>query len=126
MWSSPLVLSGPRAGSSGLQRFRRRHFASDVVLHGCDHGEAVARLDEAGEMPSGEHAVEGRPVLGRSLTGAGDWMNARDHVSRPHGVAEIDAGLDETIVLGEAEAVAGRHVEPAGRMTLRRAGHDAG
>ena len=53
-------------------------------------------------------------------------MDAGDDVALLNRVAEIDAGLDETVIFSEAEAFGRRHVEPAGRLRLRPAGDDAG
>src|ERR1044071_6162291 len=90
-----------------------------VLLHRGDHCEAVAGLDEPGEVPGGENAVEGGPVCSRGLPRAPDRMDAGDHVACPHRIAEIDDGFDESVILREAEAIVRRHIEPAGQPRLR-------
>ena len=53
------------------------------------------------------------------------WMRARRSPAAT-GAPRSTSGLDQAVVLGEGEAVGGRHVEPAGRRGLGRAREDAG
>src|SRR5262245_49091528 len=81
-------------------------------------------------MPSGEHTVEAGTVFARCGAGTLDVTDARHDIARLHLVAEIDAGLDESRILADDEAIARRHVEPYRRLALRLpsfvVGEDAG
>src|SRR5690606_41213262 len=92
----------------------------------CSDEEAVARLDEAGEMPGGEEAAVLRAHREGGEPRARDGVDQRDHLPFRNLLAEVPGEGDEARLLGEDEAVVRRHVEEAARGRLRLSGEDAG
>ena len=63
------------------------------------HRQAVARLDQAGEVAADEHAVHPGAVGPRRLAGAVDRPNAGELIAAPDLLAEVEArySWDRTI-----------------------------
>src|SRR5688572_31408381 len=79
-------------------------------------------------MAADQHTTHGRMTLSRRGARAVDRPDLRDNLALSHRLAEVDARLDQSIVLAEDEAIVARHVKRLrGRVldpSLENAGMD--